>query len=447
MADDVASILRMPPGKALEFFRQKQNVPTAHWDDLWHEAHSRGFMVAGAASDALLGDFRKAVDQAIKGDLTVKDFRKEFDTIVAKHGWSYNGGPAWRSNLIYTVNTSMAHAAGRYARQTTPEAMEMFPYWEYVHNTCAHPRPQHVAWGGTILPANDPWFATHYPPNGWLCHCSVRMLSASMMRRRGLTVSERPLLNARPWRNPRTGEVIYVPEGIDPGFAYNPGQAWQQGLTPPIGSRFKAADAGAPSAPPAAPVSPAMPAVPAPPTVEPAALPAMTPQIPVPEEHRDAARQSSVLRLHADVRAAVQTDNKAAMEALRAKDRVIPDVGQMPQDLQQVLDARTNKVRMSGDSMEKQIRNHADLTEDDYRQIPALVSRPDVVVRQSARRVMLLRQAGRLLYRGAVKTTGNGAENYLLSLHRTTKAKVLRTLRHPEILSGTLDALPDDPEQ
>ena len=444
MADDVASILRMPPGKALKFFRQKQNVPTAHWDDLWHEAHSRGFMVAGAASDALLGDFRKAVDTAIKGDLTVKDFRKEFDTIVAKHGWSHNGSPGWRSNLIYTVNTSMAHSAGRYARQTTPEALEMFPYWEYVHNTCAHPRPEHVAWNGIILPANDPWFATHYPPNGWLCHCTVRVLSVSMMRRRGLTVSERPLLNARPWRNPRTGEVIYVPEGIDPGFAYNPGLAWQKGLTPPIGSRFKAADAGAPA--PEQPIRPAAPTSPVAPAAEPLTPSAVTPQIPVPEEHRDAARQSAILKLRAEVRTIVQTDNKAALEALRTRGPVIPDVGQMPQDVQHALGAEARTVRLSADSMEKQIRKHDDLTEDDYRQIPSLLAKPDVVVRQSARRVMLLRQAGPLLYRGALKTTGNGAENYLLSLHRTTKQKVLRTLRDPEILSGTLDALPDDPE-
>ena len=38
--------LRLPPGKAMEFFKQKLNVPSLHWDDLWHEAHARGFMVA-----------------------------------------------------------------------------------------------------------------------------------------------------------------------------------------------------------------------------------------------------------------------------------------------------------------------------------------------------------------------------------------------------------------
>ena len=45
-------------------------------------------------------------------------------------------------------------------------------YLMYLHmDGVAHPRLEHIAWSGTVLPITDPWWNTHYPPNGWRCHC------------------------------------------------------------------------------------------------------------------------------------------------------------------------------------------------------------------------------------------------------------------------------------
>lgn len=34
-------------------------------------------------------------------------------------------------------------------------------------------RPEHKAWDDITRPASDPWWDTHYPPNGWLCRCTA----------------------------------------------------------------------------------------------------------------------------------------------------------------------------------------------------------------------------------------------------------------------------------
>lgn len=34
-------------------------------------------------------------------------------------------------------------------------------------------RPEHRAWDDITLPPDHPWWATHYPPNGWLCRCTT----------------------------------------------------------------------------------------------------------------------------------------------------------------------------------------------------------------------------------------------------------------------------------
>ena len=126
----------------------------------------------------------------------------------------------------------MAHAAGRWERiQRTKELRPYLAYWPVRD---ARTRPEHLAWRGVVLPVDDPWWQTHYPPNGWRCRCQAIQLSERDLKRFGLKLSDgAPPLRPRKYRNPRTGEVIEVPEGIDPGFAYNVGEAHMAGLTPP----------------------------------------------------------------------------------------------------------------------------------------------------------------------------------------------------------------------
>ena len=90
-------------------------------------------------------------------------------------------------------------------------------------------RDQHVAWEGTILPVDDPFWNIAATPNGWGCNCWLYQISA---RKRARLLkgepdkygTEAPALTERSWVNPATGEVRRVPAGIDPGWDYNPGR-------------------------------------------------------------------------------------------------------------------------------------------------------------------------------------------------------------------------------
>ena len=230
MATTTAEAIGLPFEEAIDYFRQKIRVPTEHWDDLWKEAHARGFMVAGATSDGLLKDFQQAIQKALDHGTTLAEFRGDFDRIVKTHGWEHTGTPGWRAQIIYETNLSMAYSAGRYAQQTDPDTLRHFPYWQYRHSGSRHPRLMHLAWDGLTLKADDPWWDAHYPPNGWHCGCRVSIVSEGGLRRMGKTGPDAsPGTLTQPWTNPRTGETRQVAVGCDPGFDYNPGKAWKEG--------------------------------------------------------------------------------------------------------------------------------------------------------------------------------------------------------------------------
>lgn len=214
-----------PFQEAIDFFRSKVRVPTRAYTDLMNQAHSRAFMVAGAMRDDLLCDLQEAIGKAFTAGNTLADFRKDFDAIVAKYGWAYKGGRNWRTRVIYDTNIRTAYSAGHW--QQMQAAKRMRPYGRYVHGQSVHPREQHLAWNGKVVPLDDPWWNYRWPPNGWGCKCSVTSVSEKELERYGWTVEHpEPDETIKVTVNTPDGPMeVETVEGVDPSFAYNPGKS------------------------------------------------------------------------------------------------------------------------------------------------------------------------------------------------------------------------------
>ena len=214
-----------PFAEQIAFFRKKLNLPTEHWDDIRREAHDRAFIVAGAMKADLLADLHAAVAKAIEQGTSLGEFRKDFAAIVGKHGWQgwtgegSPGGFAWRTRIIYQTNLATSYAAGRYQQLTDPDLLALRPYWRYHHaDGVLNPRLQHVAWNGLTLPHDHPFWKTHFPPNGWGCHCRVVPVGPrEYAQAQDAGLAEPPA----GWDaiDEKTGE----PAGIAKGFGYAPG--------------------------------------------------------------------------------------------------------------------------------------------------------------------------------------------------------------------------------
>ena len=229
-----------PFDEQVAFLRQKLDLPTKHWDDIKGSAHDRAFMVAGAMKADLLADIHAEVIKNAAAGQSIGAFKKEFESIVKKHGWEgWTGsdtvaGRDWRARVIYNTNMRASYAAGRYAQLTDPELLQSRPYWKYIHNdTVAHPRPLHQSWNGTVLKYDDPWWQAHFCPNGFGCRCRIAAVRPSEYK--GHPAPD----DGTYQKTDRNGVVHTLPKGVDYGWDYAPGQSVQAQLTPVINAKIQ----------------------------------------------------------------------------------------------------------------------------------------------------------------------------------------------------------------
>lgn len=226
---------KVPFAEQIAFFRQKLNLPTRGWRDIERNAHDRAFVVAGAMKSDLLADLRAGIDAAIANGETLESFRKRFDATVARNGWDYRGPRNWRTRVIYQTNLATSYAGGRLVQLQQAAADGLL--WMYRHSdTVITPRPLHVSWDGLALPASDPWWRTHYPPNGWGCRCYVVGVRRELVERRGGRLGPAP----DDGTDPATG----APAGIDEGWDYMPGARAAEPLSNLVRDKLVSWDAG-----------------------------------------------------------------------------------------------------------------------------------------------------------------------------------------------------------
>lgn len=232
---------QLPFQEAIDFLRNKVNLPTKRYDDVMRQGQVRGFTVAGVARDDMLSDFMAALLKARTEGTGFNEFRKSFDEIVDRTGWKFNAKGEteeerrdWRAGIIYTPNMRTSYMAGRWKQLTDPDVLKYRPYLQYVHSNAVHPRLLHLHWNGLVLAATDPAWRYMYPPNGWGCGCDVKALSERDLKRLGKTGPDQaPDLTPYESVDPRTGFPEMRYPGIDRGWDYNVGEEWLSGIVPP----------------------------------------------------------------------------------------------------------------------------------------------------------------------------------------------------------------------
>ena len=223
------------PREALEFFKAKRLRPSFSYLDVAAEEHALAFTVAKSAGFDILADVKSALAEHLEQGKTFESFKRELAPVLQEKGWwgekdvtdpetgekrlARLGSPR-RLKTIFRANMRSARAAGQWQR--IQRAKRTHPYLLYRPSSSRERRDEHRGWVGTLLPADDPWWRDHFPPNGWGCKCWVRQVSAREAARLG-GATPRPPRDEVEWTNPRTGQTMAVDRGLDPSWAGNPG--------------------------------------------------------------------------------------------------------------------------------------------------------------------------------------------------------------------------------
>jgi len=237
----IATIKPVAPKEAIAalFHRGKKLDPSFSWLDVSEAEHADRFTVAKSAGFDILTDIYAAVEAVVKDGKSIREATRDLTPILQAKGWWGRSlmtdpltgedrivqlGSVRRLRTIFDANLRVSYAAGHWTQFEATKAER--PYLRYVAVMDDRTRPEHAALHNLCLPVDHPFWKTWAPPNGWNCRCTLQALSQrDVDRMRGQLVFEPPSIPMRPWVNSRTGEVQELPEGIDPGWAYNPGQA------------------------------------------------------------------------------------------------------------------------------------------------------------------------------------------------------------------------------
>lgn len=171
----------VPHTEASEFIRSKPPVARAVFDQLVPELKARAFTVSGIESANVLQHLRDRIaDLPLGGNWEEikRSLAAEISPWLARsagEGQEAMGdglqAAERRAEMLLRWHGFQAYSAAQYevmARQT-----DVFPYWRYESSEDGRVRPSHSALNGKILPANDPFWETHFPPWEYGCRCRI----------------------------------------------------------------------------------------------------------------------------------------------------------------------------------------------------------------------------------------------------------------------------------
>lgn len=213
--------------EAVQYWKSKAPVSAKELQAMDAAARSRAFAVSGLARMDQIGAVQAAIGKAIEDGETLRDFKARIGDVIKDQGWT--GTKAWRVENIFRTNIQSAYMTGRY--QQMQRAAKTRPYWRYSAVMDRRTRPGHRALHGMVYPHDHPFWDQFYPPNGFMCRCTVTTLSARQVKARGLKVQTQ-IPDRIKITDPATGMETFITPMPDKGWSTNVGQDWLAGLTP-----------------------------------------------------------------------------------------------------------------------------------------------------------------------------------------------------------------------
>ena len=122
------------------------------------------------------------VNKSLEEGSTFQDFKKQVEAEGIELSEHHLAN-------VYRTNMQNAYAHGRWQQQQRNK--ETRSYLKYTAINDSRTRPTHLALDGIIRHIDDPFWLTHYPPNGYQCRCSILAITEKQALRQGITPDDK----------------------------------------------------------------------------------------------------------------------------------------------------------------------------------------------------------------------------------------------------------------
>lgn len=159
-----------PHKEAAAQIRNKPAIARAVFDQMLPELRGRAFTIAGVESANVMQRVRDSIATVAEGS-TWDDAK---DNIIAELDPFLGGGSERRAELLLRTHgfQSFQSAEWRGAQED-----EDVTHLQYMTMEDERVRASHAALEGIVLPKNDPFWQTHFPPWEWGCRCRTRTMN------------------------------------------------------------------------------------------------------------------------------------------------------------------------------------------------------------------------------------------------------------------------------
>lgn len=184
-----------PAEDVAAWLKQKAPLKASQFQHLLPELRALSFTVSGIEAADALQDLRDTIATFPEGerfadvqkklasklgqyitDPQPKLFEETDEEAAVRKGQLMN-----RARFLLRHHGTQAYAVAAF--KDLDETRDVFPYWKYLTVGDEHVRDSHKALEGKILPHDDPFWQTHFPPWEYGCRCQVVPVTKSEYNR------------------------------------------------------------------------------------------------------------------------------------------------------------------------------------------------------------------------------------------------------------------------
>ena len=113
-------------------------------------------------------------------------------------------------------------------------------------------------------------------------------------------------------------------------------------------------------------------------------------------------------------------------------------IADVPQNKINVIGAKTSSLRLSMETLIKNILHHKELNIENYKKINNYIKTADYVLQESKNSIIFYKK-DKILYKISIKTTKNKKENFLTSFHISNEKQLKKDLKRYKQINGQFD--------